>query len=583
MPHDTSSRRSPRSPGWTYALIGICALAAALRLLGISYGLPAIYNPDETPILNRALAIRNDLKPQNFVYPSLYFYLLFIWEGLFFVAGRLVGIFDSLAAFQRDFFMDPSRHFLAGRVFSVLCGTITVAAVCALGRRLYGWPTGLAAAAALAVAPIAVRDAHYVKLDIPTTMFVVFAHLALARIVVEPSAAARRGTWIVAGVLSGLAVSTQYYAIFLGFTMIAVAAADLTRSRSWRETLPLFLWSVLGAAIGFFAGTPFLPFALEQAIADIAHVREVDVDRALVGGAFSAAGPYLRILLWDAVGWPVWLAALGGFASALLQDWRRGLFLVSFLLPFFVFIANTVPMSRYLNVVLPIVALAAGVAFVRLGRLTGRDGVVTPALVAAALIPGAVLSIRTDLFIRQADTRTLAGHFIEARVPAGTSLLVQPYGPPLRQSREALVEGLRANLGSESRASIKFRLMLGLDPYPQPAYRLIYLGDGGLDADKVYVSASAFTSEAGLEPLRTRGIDYVVLKRGNVPDPGMAGLERALAAEGALLAAFSPYRASASPDERLSVPPFLHNTSAVVHPALERPGPTIEVWSVRTP
>ena len=78
-----------------------------------------------------------DLNPHNFVYPTLYFYLVFAWEGLFFVAARAAGVYDSLAAFQREFFIDPSRHFLAGRAFSVLCGTATVAAVFWLGRRLY--------------------------------------------------------------------------------------------------------------------------------------------------------------------------------------------------------------------------------------------------------------------------------------------------------------------------------------------------------------------------------------------------------------------------------------------------------------
>ena len=97
------------------ALVAICALALGLRLLGISYGLPAIYNPDETPILNRALTFaKGDLNPHNFVYPTLYFYLVFAWEGLFFVTARAVGLYDSLAAFQREFFIDPSRHFLAG-------------------------------------------------------------------------------------------------------------------------------------------------------------------------------------------------------------------------------------------------------------------------------------------------------------------------------------------------------------------------------------------------------------------------------------------------------------------------------------
>jgi hypothetical protein len=567
------------------SLVAICLLALGLRILGLSYGLPAVYNPDETPILNRALTFaKGDLNPHVFVYPTLYFYVLFIWEGLFFVAGRAIGLFDSLAAFQREFFLDPSRHFLAGRMLSVVCGTATVAGVYWLGRRLYDNATGLAAAAFLAVAPIAVRDAHYVKLDVPTTMAVVFALVALARIVVDPHAASRRRAWILAGLLAGLAVSTQYYAIFLGFSMIAVAAADLQRSRDPRETIPLFLWSVGAAALGFFIGTPFLLADLDKALADIAHVREVDIDRAVgKGGAFVAIVDYLKIFLLDAVGWPVWLLAVVGGVWAAVSDWRRGLVFVSFFLAFFAFIVNTVPMSRYLNVVLPIVALAAAFAVMRLARATGpAAGVVAPAAVVLAMIPGLIASIKTDLFIRQADTRTLAREFLERRVPAGSTLLIQPYSAPVWRSRESLVEAFRVNLGSESHASIKFQLMMALDPYPSPAYRLIYLGDDdGLDVDKIFVSPSRFDGEEGLAPLRAMGVDYVVLKQANVRNPGLDALDRALARDARLVAGFTPYRADVTVEQRATVPPFMHNTAARIDPVLERPGPIVEIWELK--
>src|SRR3972149_12251696 len=212
-------------------LLAICLLALGLRLLGLAYGLPGVYNPEETPILNRALAFaKGDPNPHNFVYPSLYFYTLFGWEALFFVGGRIVGLFDSLAAFQREFFIDPSRHFLAARAFSVVCGTATVLAVYRFGRRLYDQATGMVAAAFMAVSPIALRDAHYVKLDVPVTLMTLLAHGDLARIVVDRDAAARRRTWFVAGLLSGLAVSGQYYVVFIGAARGAVKLVDFTQS-----------------------------------------------------------------------------------------------------------------------------------------------------------------------------------------------------------------------------------------------------------------------------------------------------------------------------------------------------------------
>jgi hypothetical protein len=566
----------------TIGLGVVCLLALALRLFALGYGLPAVFNPDETPILNRALAFaKGDPNPHNFLYPSLYFYALFLWESAFFLAGRVLGLFDSLAAFQREFFTNPSRLFLAGRAMSVVCGTATVVALYYVGRRLYGAATGLAAAAFLAVAPIAVRDAHYVKLDVPVALMVVLAHVALARIVVDPAAAARTKTWLLAGFLAGLAVSTHYYVAFIALSLVAVGVADLTRSGRWQESARLLSAAAAAAVAGFFVGTPFLLFEPQIAARDITAVREIDVDRALVGGTFSALVPYARILFTDAVGWPVCLAAAVGGVWAIVTDWRRGVVLVSFTLAFLAFVANTVPQSRYLNVVLPFMALAAAFTVIRGAARLGRAGPIgATALVALAATPGFLGSLRTDLLFNQADTRALARDYIEAHVPAGASFLVQPYSAPLRPSREGLIEALRANLGSESNASIKYQLMLGLDPYPSPAYRLIYLGDGGEDAEKIYISPRELSGNVGLKPLRDLKIDYVVLKRENVENPALRPLVSALDREGRRIAEFTPYRSDVGMADRLLVAPFHHNTAARIDPALERPGPGIVIWDI---
>jgi len=567
----------------TLALAGVCLLALGVRLLGLAYGLPAVYNPDETPILNRALAFaKGDPNPHNFLYPSLYFYAVFVWESLFFVIGRAAGLFSSLAAFQREFFTDPSKLFLAARAFTAVCGALTALALYWFGRRLYGRPTGLAAALFYAIAPIAVRDAHYVKLDVPVTLAVVLAHGALARIVVDREAAARRGAWMVAGVLAGLAISTHYYVGLMLLSFVAVAVADRRRSSGWQESARLLAWAGVGVVAGFLAGTPFILVEPRTALRDIVAVREIDVDRAVVGGgAFVSIGSYIKMLFNDAVGWPVCVAATAGAAWAVLADWRRGLLLVTFPLVFLMFLANTVPMTRYLNAMLPAVALAAAFAVTRVVRPLGKLAApVTAALVLAAAAPGLAATIRTDLFFRQADTRTLAREFVEASVPAGSTVLIQPYSVPLRQSRGALVEALRAHLGSPDRASVKFQLQLEYASSVSPTYRMLYLGEGGLDPDKIYVSPRAFGTDGRLDALRPLKVDYVILKRFNVEDPAIRRLATSLSRDGRLLAQFSPYRDDVSPVVRRGVSPFLHNTALRIDPALQRPGPVIQVWRI---
>jgi hypothetical protein len=573
----SGSRRS------TAVLLAICLLAAGLRLLALGYGLPATYNPDETPILNRALAFaKGDLNPHNFLYPSLYFYVLFVWETLFFAVGRAVGWFASLDAFQREFFTDPSRLVLAGRALTALFGIATVPAVYWFGRRLYDEATGLAAAAFLAVAPVAVRDAHYVKLDVPVAFFVVLTHVVLAGIVADPIAAARRRSWLLAGLCGGLTISTHYYAAFIVIPICAAALVHGSKTGDWIRAWRMLALAAAATCAGFVIGTPFFFAEPQTALRDIVAVREIDIDRAVVAtGAFTSFARYVEILFRDTVGWPVCLLAAIGFVWAIVADWRRGLLLASFTAAFLAFVSNTVPMSRYLNVVIPLISLAAAFSVTRLAPLFGRSAPIAAAAVTAlALVPGLVGSLKTDLFFRQTDTRTLAKEFVETNIPDGTSILVQPYSAPLRQSHNALLESLRTNLGSEKRASIKFQLMLAAEP-KAPSYRLIYLGDGGEDPDKIYVSPSAFTREAGLASLPALGVSYVILKRNNVPNPALQGLEVALARKGRRVAEFSPYRSTATAAERVDVAPFFHNTAARIHPALERPGPGIEIWAIQ--
>jgi hypothetical protein len=165
-------------------------------------------------------------------------------------------------------------------------------------------------------------------------------------------------------------------------------------------------------------------------------------------------------------------------------------------------------------------------------------------------------------------------------VPPGSTVLIQPYSAVLSPSREGLVEALTRNLGTVEAASIKFQLQLSLDPYPAPSYRLIYLGRGGLDAEKIYVDPADLGGPDGLAPLRRLGVTYLVVKRYNKPDPETQPLLAVLAREGRRLAAFSPYRPDVSEAAQARIDPFLHNTDSRIDAALERPGPPLEIWQI---
>jgi hypothetical protein len=419
---------------------------------------------------------------------------------------------------------------------------------------------------------------------VPATLAVVGAYLAMTRIWPgSPNRVSGRSApgrdVLLAGAVTGVAFSTHYYCIFLALPLTWAIVL-----RAWEGRRRDLFWQLAAAAaasaVAFFALSPFLLVEPATAIRDIVANRQIVVDRAVAAGAFGPAAHYARMLWQDAVGEPVMFCAVAGAAWMLVADWRRAVLLLAFPVPFLLFIANTAPASRYLNPVLPFVALFAGWGLAQAASRLRLRPVVFWVAVAAAAVPGAVASARSDLFFRQEDTRTLARAYIESTIPDGTGILIQPYSVPLTMSRAGLEDALTFHLGGVTTASTRFQLQLGLKPYPSPAYRLIYLGSGGLDVDKRYVSVEDLSGPDGLEPLRRLGVAFIVLKRYNGTDPDSLPFLTTLAREGRLVAAFSPYRPGATGAEQARTAPFLHNTDTRIDAALERPGPPLEVWEL---
>jgi 4-amino-4-deoxy-L-arabinose transferase-like glycosyltransferase len=559
-------------------LLAVCAIALVLRVIGLQYGLPAVYNPDEVAIMSRALSFaKGTLNPHNFLYPTFYFYVLFAWVGVYLAFVWLTGRVESLAALQRLYFLDSTGIYTAGRLLGVATGTATVALVYRLAARLTDARTAIAAAVFLAVAPLHVRDSHYVKHDVPATLAIVIAYLAIVR--VWPCARTNGPTGkdtLIAGAACGMAFSTHYYCVFLAVPL-ALAIVQAWRSRGLAECVRQLATGAAASAFVFFLLSPFLLVEPLTAVRDVIANRQIVIDRAVSSGAFAPARRYIEMLWAEAAGQPVALLAIAGVIGMLWRAPMRAALLLAFPVPFLLFISNTAPASRYLNPVLPFLAIfAAWTLTVTAARMRARP-VVFWIAVAAAAAPGLKASIETDLFLRQDDTRTLAQRYIEANVPAGTTILTQPYSSALQPSREGIVEALSRNLGSAEAASTKFQIQLSLDPYPSPSYRLLYLGRGGLDADKIYVDPSDAGKPDAIAALRQRGVAYVLIKRYNKPDPETLPFLTMLAREGRQIARFSPYRTG----NMAQADPFLHNTDARINDGLERPGPPLEIWDIR--
>ena len=111
-----------------YLLPSIIALALLLRVWGLGFGLPYVYHQDEAIVVNHALAIGAEgWNTRTYLPPQFSSYALFIVYALFFLAGRVSGLFHNATDFAVMFLKDPTVFYLIGRFFlGAAFGTATI-------------------------------------------------------------------------------------------------------------------------------------------------------------------------------------------------------------------------------------------------------------------------------------------------------------------------------------------------------------------------------------------------------------------------------------------------------------------------
>jgi 4-amino-4-deoxy-L-arabinose transferase-like glycosyltransferase len=375
VPPHPRSESSWGRPG--LALVALLTGAAALRLVGIGYGLPyPLLNPDEVSIVPRAwdLAHGGGLDPGWYDYPSL--------------------VIELLAPFQL-FADEPS--YLAGRLVVAALGVAGVGAAWWLGARAYGPLAGYVAAAFTTVATVHVAYSRTAVTDVP---FTTLSTVSLALVV------GRRLE--LAGAAAGLAAATKYPGIVLLVPLVIAG---------YRERRRLAIALALGVA-AFCAASPFVVLHAGQAAAD-AHRVSQRANEGWLG--FEQDGPApvaFADRLWEGLG-PALVVACLGLVLALIRRRPADVVLATFALAYF---ATLLPLDAHFDrYVLPLVPV--------LGALAGSLRALVPVTLLLLIVPLA-WSIRDTRDLTRPDTREAAQAWIERRLPAEARVAADPSAPP---------------------------------------------------------------------------------------------------------------------------------------------------------
>lgn len=431
-----------------WAITSILVAAVALRLYGVGWGLPHVY--EEAKPLKVAWQMWGwgpddslDLNPHFFNYPSLSLYLQFGTQAVLYGAMRAVGDVQSTEDFRVRYHSNPTPFYTLGRSINILFAAFTVLVLYRMGRRLgVGYRTGNGEGAGrwitwiapflLAVNLFHVSRSQMVEVDVPLTFFVVVAVASTLALIDAPT----KKRYAIAGIAVGLAAGTKYTAALLVFPLLT---AHLIARRSSADRRPaghgLLLAGVLVAAT-FAATSPFViadpaafwrDFAAERSHMRLGHFGV---------GAQPAWQYYPSALASRLAGWPVLVLALTGLVHSLAfrrEAWSA--VVLSWVAPYTLAISSWAMMAdRYALVLLPFLFLyaAAGLrALVPLvpGARWWRT-VVAAAALAAAVSPVA-LALPRHLERFESDSRTECLEWLDRNVAGGSFVVSEAYGPPL--------------------------------------------------------------------------------------------------------------------------------------------------------
>jgi 4-amino-4-deoxy-L-arabinose transferase-like glycosyltransferase len=355
------------------ALAALLAGAAALRLVGVRYGLPfPLLNPDEANIVPRAwrMAHGGGLDPNWFDYPSLLMYVL--------------------APFQ---LWADEPDYLAARLVLVALSVAGIAAAWWLGGRAYGFLAGFVAATVTAVATVHVEYSRMAVTDVPLTLGVAVTLALLVRRQLIP-----------AGIAIGLTAAFKYPGFVL---LVPLVVAGWGR---WRR---LAVAAALAPA-AFLAASPYFAVHLGEAVGDVLRVQR-DGRRGWLGFENDHWTPLAFLdRLWEGIG-PVLLIALGGLAVALARRTLADRVLAAFVIAYFL---TLLPLDAHFDrYVLPLVP--------PLGALAGRFRALAPVTLLLLAIP-LVWSIRETRPLVRTDTRVVAHDWMDKNLTPGVLVAADP-------------------------------------------------------------------------------------------------------------------------------------------------------------
>ncbi|HEY8943565.1 MAG TPA: glycosyltransferase family 39 protein [Polyangiaceae bacterium] len=442
------------------ALLLILVLAAAIRVWHYDYEVGRSFTYDTDTKIKHALRVAHgELAPENWKQP--YF--------LPYAGGALLALVS---------WFTPLDGALAERVLTLLMIAFALGSIALterLATRAFGERgIGLLAALLLAVAPIHVTGARYIKEDMPLVFFVQLALLQLLGVVQH----GRPRDYLTAGIAAGVAIGTKFSAVLLA-PMLLVAHALHVRDQRGGPRALLSVWVAVGLlciAVGYCLVNPLVVLHLEDFARGFLYQAKYSSGAHHDGTLVSPWTHYWLFYFKRALLPGLTLIPTFAFAVALARlatepDARRNsgaLLLAAWVvLAYFAFERSTAKpfpfFARYVHPLIP--ALSVLAAWTLWSLPTSLRAWLAPAparLLAATAVAGAVIWPLTHSVIITSeltqDTRLRAAEWMTAHLPRGSKI--------------ALDDGFYSPRPHKSQFDLKYFGLVSRRIYDEPVERL---------------------------------------------------------------------------------------------------------------
>ncbi len=493
-------------------ILMIVVLAAAVpRIIGVWYGFPNLYHPDEEIFIGHAIRFgTGDLNPHWYNYPHFYMYLIFASDIVYFLCMKIAGVFQDTAAFKLEYILHPWKFYLIGRILSVLAGIMGAVSLYFAGREAGGRWAGAAAGLGLAAYASHMYHSRMAVADATMCFFVCVSFALLCAFV-----ARKQWRWFYLAVIaSALGVATKYNAGFMIFALIPAllftpgAGGAQVRARA----------AVISACLGIaflFLGSPYLFLDFKSFYAGFGK------EYSYIGtgwlGTEGVKNGWLYHLgtLWRNFKPPLFLLAFGGLFwwVFIRRNVLAAVLAACFAVTFLYLGTRKIFSPHYLFPILPILCISAGVALAAIrtrlkqaGLPQKRADLFCAALLAVFVLPPWVSGFREAIIFCREDTRTEARNWIDENIPEGSFIALEAWGPWLGIERAEIETKYKIALDTDPAKAEFYRLRLEKGEFSP--FRLYGLNSSSSDNLMERVKDS---TRYDFDALRDMGIEYVII------------------------------------------------------------------------